>query len=125
MKKTMLITMMLVFVTTVSFASETKTNPNNDIENIVQPKVSPFVWGIVKGDLEFIKKMIAFGSDVNEESGGMTPLMYAARYNKTDIIKLLVQRGAKVNVKNAKGFNAVRFAELSNAKEAMVLLENM
>ncbi|EZH74699.1 hypothetical protein ATO12_13100 [Aquimarina atlantica] len=84
--------------------------------------VSPFCISIAKGDYEMVKKMVELGSEVNKFSEGMTPLMYAARYNRLEIIKLLVANGAKINTKNAKGYTAIKYAELSGAKEAVTLL---
>ncbi len=84
--------------------------------------VSPFCISIAKGDYEMVKKMVELGSEVNKFSEGMTPLMYAARYNRLEIIKLLVANGAKINTKNAKGYTAMKYAELSGAKEAVALL---
>ncbi|GAA4270718.1 hypothetical protein GCM10022258_00110 [Aquimarina gracilis] len=88
-------------------------------------KVNPFCMAIVKGDLEAVKKMIELGSDVNERSEGMTPLMYAARYNRVDIIKVLVEKGANIKARDSKGYKAIYFAKLSNAKEAIALLEEL
>ncbi|PKV49772.1 ankyrin repeat protein [Aquimarina sp. MAR_2010_214] len=85
-------------------------------------KVSPFCISIAKGDYEMVKKMVELGSEVNKFSDDMTPLMYAARYNRLEIIKLLVANGAKINVRNTKGYNAMKYAELSGAKEAKTLL---
>ncbi len=84
--------------------------------------VSPFCISIAKGDYEMVKKMVELGTEVNKFSEDMTPLMYAARYNRVEIIKLLVANGAKINTKNTKGYNAMKYAELSGAKEAMTLL---
>ena len=88
-------------------------------------EVSVFCKSIAKGDLEAVKKMITHGQDVNERSNGMTPLMYAARYNRVDIIKLLVSSGAKVEAKcYRRNFTALKYAKLSNATEAEKLLMN-
>lgn len=84
--------------------------------------VSPFCISIAKGDFEMVKKMVALGTEVNKPSEGMTPLMYAARYNRIEIIKLLVANGAKINKKNEKGYSAMNYAEQSGAKEAKTLL---
>jgi len=62
-------------------------------------EATPLHVAIYKGDLEFIKKLIDFGADVNEKSYGLTPLMIAARYNKVEIMKLLIAKGAKVEEK--------------------------
>ncbi|WP_461533668.1 ankyrin repeat domain-containing protein [Sinomicrobium sp.] len=86
-------------------------------------KVSPFCLAISKGDLVTVKKLIELGHNVNETSEGLTPLMYAARYNKVEIIKVLIANGAKLTAKNEKGFTALKYAELSNATEAMAVLQ--
>ncbi len=87
--------------------------------------VSPFCLSIAKGDYEMVKKMIELGTEVNKSSEGMTPLMYAARYNRVEIIKLLIANGAKINVKDRKGHTATKYAELSGAKEAKQLLSEL
>ncbi|KZS40854.1 hypothetical protein AWE51_24590 [Aquimarina aggregata] len=126
MRKTMLATLVVACLATVSsFASETRMITNSHDSEFTTFKTNPFCMAIVKGDLDAVKKMIEFGSDVNEKWDGMTPLMYAARYNRVDIIKVLVKQGAKVKAKDSKGNNALKFAKLSNAKEAMALLEEL
>lgn len=92
----------------------------------VSAKVSPFCMAIVKGDFETVKKLISMGADVNERAGnGLTPVMFAARYNRTEILQLLIEEGADIKAKNPKnGFTALRYAELSNAREAYSILEN-
>ncbi len=129
MKKVILTTLVAVFVTSMSFASEVEMTNDSHNDNLTSVrgkiKVNPFCMAIVKGDLETVKKLIELGSDVNEKSEGMTPLMYAARYNRTGIIKVLVDKGAKIKTKDSKGYSAMKFAKLSNAKEAMILLEKL
>jgi ankyrin repeat protein len=115
----------LIACLTISFAFA--SDPINDLNSFKVTKteiinVSPFCISIVKGDLEFVKKMIKLGSDVNKQSNGLTPLMYAARHGRLEIIKLLVANGAKINRKNEKGYNAMKYAKLSSAKEAITLL---
>ncbi len=125
MKKTFLFTLMVVFISTMSFATEANTtNDTNEFETVI-PQTSPFCMAIVKGDTDTVKKLIELGTDVNQKSNGMTPLMYAARYNKVDIIKLLVKKGAKIKARNDKGYTALKFAKLSNAKEAIAILEEL
>ncbi|SFW25998.1 Ankyrin repeat-containing protein [Sinomicrobium oceani] len=126
MKKTALILAGIVMVTfgTSSFASPEKPFKNYKVEVSKTPNVSPLCLAISKGDTETVRKFIELGSDINEKSGGMTPLMYAARYNKTEIIKMLIANGAKLRVKDDKGFTALKHAELSNATEAATLIKN-
>lgn len=88
-------------------------------------KNTPLCIAIQKGELDFVKKLIEYGADVNEKSFGMTPLMIAARYNKVEIIKILLDHGARQNEKDDKGFTALKYAQLSYAKEAEVLLKSV
>ncbi len=92
------------------------------VEKTEVVNVSPFCISIAKGDYEMVKKMVELGTEVNKTSEGMTPLMYAARYNRVEIIKLLVANGAAINVKDKKGFTALKYAELSGADNAKSLL---
>lgn len=85
---------------------------------------TPLCVAISKGEVEVVKKFIEYGADVNEKSNGMTPLMVAARFNNTEIIKYLVSKGANVKEKCEKGYTALKYAELSNAKDAVALLKS-
>lgn len=106
----------------VAIASTTE-NGTEKLTVTTNKSVSPLCQAIAKGDLETVKKMVEFGSDINQTSNGMTPLMYAARYNKVEIVKLLLANGAKSNVKDDKGFTALKHAELSNASETIEVLK--
>ena len=118
MKKTIIISAIaLCFsVVSVNANSITENVKNQSVETLV--KVSPFCISVAKGDLETVKKLINLGTDVNQKSNGMTPAMYAARFNRTEILKLLISNGANLKVKSDKGMTAKKYAELSNAKEA-------
>jgi len=108
----------------VAIASTTTGNGNTEKLVITTNKtVSPLCQAITKGDIETVKKLVEFGTDVNSTSNGMTPLMFAARYNKFEIVKLLLDNGAKVNTKDPKGYTALKHAELSNATESIELLK--
>lgn len=107
----------------VAIAANTETGLTEKIVVVKNKNVNPLCQAIAKGDVDTVKKMIEFGTDVNATSNGMTPLMFAARYNKVEIVKLLLQNGAKVNVKDEKGFTALKHAELSNATEAADLIK--
>ncbi|WP_298154276.1 ankyrin repeat domain-containing protein [Flavobacterium sp.] len=86
---------------------------------------SPLCLAIAKGDIEVVKKFIEYGASVNETSNGMTPLMFAARYNQVAIMKLLVENGADVKAKDTKGFTAMKHAENSKATEAIEYLKGI
>ncbi|WP_246849156.1 ankyrin repeat domain-containing protein [Aquimarina sp. U1-2] len=114
---------LLTMMVSISFAKETVTSTSlNSVDYVETPRVTPFCLSIVKGDYEMVRKLIDLGTEVNQSSRGMTPLMYAARYNRVEIIKLLIDHGAKLKAKDSKGFTALEYAELSGAKDAQTLL---
>jgi ankyrin repeat protein len=113
----------LVAFANVSLASN--GNSFSEIKNKIEfsETITPLSVAISKGDIESVKKFIEYGADVNEKSNGMSPLMIAARYNKTEIIKFLLSKGARLNEKDENGFTALKYAELSNANEAIQFLK--
>jgi ankyrin repeat protein len=126
MKKTIVyLGVALVAFTNVSLASNFNSLSNDKITVSVYEDVSPLCIAISKGDVESVKKIIEYGADVNEKSNGMTPLMFAARYNKVEILKFLVSKGAKITAKDEKGFTALKYAELSNAFDAIQYLKQV
>ncbi|MEH6771838.1 ankyrin repeat domain-containing protein [Maribacter arcticus] len=125
MKKSIL-TLSIVVVTMVSnlMANEI-TQPTSVLNNelITNVEVSSFCKAVIQGDVLTVKRLIVLGEDVNQKSIGMTPAMYAARYNKSEVLSLLIKNGANLNMKSNQGFTVKRYAELSNAQEALVIIE--
>ena len=113
----------LIATANVLLASNVHTfsNVTNRMEHY--ENVTPLCNAIFKGDIESIKKFVEYGADVNEKSNGLTPLMIAARYNKVEIIKFLLAKGANSKEKDDNGYTALKYAELSNANEAIQLLK--
>jgi ankyrin repeat protein len=92
-------------------------------EKHIKFDISPLNVAICKGDIEIVKKLIEEGASVNKVSGGLTPLMTAARYNKVEIIKLLILKGANPYTTADNGYTALRFAEVSKAVDAVAVLK--
>ena len=53
----------------------------------------------------------------------MTPVMYAAKFNRTEILKLLISKGVNLKQKSNQGMTALKYAELSNAQEAVEIIK--
>jgi ankyrin repeat protein len=124
MKKTIIyLGLALVSIANVTFAS-TAENFSNQKE-LVYNTNTPLCNAIAKGDIETVKKFIEYGADVNQTQNGMTPLMTAARYNRVDILKYLLEKGAEIDAKDERGNNALKYATLSNAKEAEAFLKQV
>ncbi|XLS28354.1 ankyrin repeat domain-containing protein [Flavobacteriaceae bacterium M23B6Z8] len=125
MKKTILtVTLGILCVTTSLFASARTeiTTGTFDNETILTEVVNDFCMAIIKGDKAAVEKFIEMGENVNQQSNGMTPVMYAARYNRTEILKALIQHGANLKAKSFEGHRALKYAELSGADDAAEII---
>ena len=123
MKKTIIISAIALglSITSVSASEVNSFNVPESVQEITN--VNPFCVSIAKGDIETVKKLIDLGTNVNEKSNGMTPAMYAAKFNRCEILKLLISKGAKLKVKSAKGITALKYAQLHKAEKAEAILK--
>ncbi|MBN2774260.1 MAG: ankyrin repeat domain-containing protein [Prolixibacteraceae bacterium] len=67
---------------------------------------------IVSGNLDIVKQHIAAGTDINkkDQMSGTTPLITAATFGKTDIVKVLLDANANPDLKNNEGSTALHAA---------------
>ena len=128
MNRTILVLAAVVLFVTSSISADT-TNPiissSYKVNMTKITKVNTFCLAIAKGDYTMVEKLIEMGTNVNEYSHGKTPLMYAARYNRVEIAKLLIANGAKIKSKDTKGQTALRYAELANANAVVTLIKSV
>lgn len=67
--------------------------------------------GITKSNIERVKKAIEAGADVNKKISMKEPLMWALETShRTDIIQLLIDKGADVNASDIKGSMLMQYA---------------
>ncbi|WP_298794546.1 ankyrin repeat domain-containing protein [uncultured Allomuricauda sp.] len=126
MRKTILtVAAAFMFVVTGAFAAEPSTSVEEDlIVSAIPDELSSFCKAILKGDVGTVKKLIELGEDVNKKSMGMAPIHFAARYNQSEILELLIANGADVKKRCDKGYTAKKYAELSNATAALEILKS-
>lgn len=126
MRKTVLTvaTAFLLLVTGVYAENNEKSDLTTTITAVEEFKLNSFCKAIMQGDYDTVKRMIELGEDVNKKSLGMSPAIFAARYNKAEILQLLIENGADLKAKCDKGFTVKRHAELSNATDALAVIEN-
>lgn len=123
MKKTILILGMVLLSGTM-LANENVREVHRESKIINAFEINSFCKAIVQGDLDLVKKMIALGEDVNQKSLGKTPAHYAARYNKPEILELLIQSGANLKKRCDQGYTVKKYAELAKAQEALIIIKN-
>ncbi len=115
-----------VFAVLFAFGSLNASNINTEnviIETSV-PDITSFCRLIQKGNIEAVKAMIKSGENVNQKSKGLTPLMFAARHNRSDIAKLLIANGANLKIRSDKGkMTALDMAKKFKANETMEVIK--
>lgn len=94
------------------------------IPTTVNEEINLLCKAAMEGDVDQVRSLIALGNEPNEKSLGLTPAMYAARYNKADVLKVLLLNGANLAIKSDKGYTAKEYAEMSNAKEALLVMDS-
>lgn len=125
MRKTIL-TVAVAFMVGVTGVMAEETTSQIDMPSIETYKnvdVSTFCKAIMEGDFETVKRLIDLGEDVNKKSLGMTPAIFAARYNKAEILQLLIDNGADLRIKSDKGYSVKKYAKLSKAIDALGVIE--
>lgn len=125
MRKTIL-TVAVAFLITVTGVIAKETTSQIDVSRIKTYEnfdINSFCKAIMQGDIEIVKRLIDLGEDVNKKSLGMTPAIFAARYNKAEILQLLIDSGADLRIKSDKGYSVKKYAELSNAMDALSVIE--
>lgn len=125
MKKTVIILgiALAAMSTNVSKASNIKLLVKNPIDSPAD-EVSSLHYAVCAGDIENVKKLIGYGVNVNKLVRDMSPLMLAARFNKFEIIVVLLASGANPRIENEKGLRAINFAEYAKATESIAILKN-
>jgi ankyrin repeat protein len=122
MKKVLLALLVVVSTGINSSAANNSTNSENLVQVVLQQKVNTICKLIQLGEIDAVKNLIKNGTNVNQKSCGMTPLMYAARQNKAEIVKLLLSKGAKLKTRSDKGYTALDYARNSKATESYNLI---
>ncbi|MFI4983966.1 MAG: ankyrin repeat domain-containing protein, partial [Rickettsiales bacterium] len=88
-----------------------------DAQNIYG--LTPLAKAVVEGNLEAVKALMMGGANINiPDKQGNTPLMYAAQFNRKEIlIELLKDPRIDVNAANKVGITAYMLAAINSGKD--------
>ena len=81
------------------------------------------IWTAAKtGNIEAVKQHLAAGADVNAKDGigGTTPLHKAAHFRRREVVELLIDKGADVNVKGTGGLTPLHIAKTKEITELLI-----
>ncbi|MGH9429838.1 MAG: ankyrin repeat domain-containing protein, partial [Terriglobia bacterium] len=82
---------------------------------------STLTVAVFRGDLPKVSALLAAGANPNaaDKSNGVTVLMVAATYGHTDIVRVLLEKGAKVDAQNREGATALMLASMQGHVETV------
>jgi ankyrin repeat protein len=94
--------------------------PRTNVEIRTPEGESPLMIAALKGRLNFVKKLIARGADVNKP--GWTPLHYAATGGHLEIMALLLDQNAYIDAASPHGTTPLMMAAQYASADAVKLL---
>ena len=75
---------------------------------------SDLVMLVYTGKTDAVLRLLNQGADPNRLSGDLTPLIAAVKTQRENLVALLLENGAKVDVKNKQGATALMYAVQTN-----------
>jgi ankyrin repeat protein len=105
-----------------------RNRQNNAIQFLLQNGAIPngeiLLLTMERQRFDLAKQFIEAGADVNyrypltkNDADGMAPLLYASKWGNFEIVKLLVEKGANINIKAVNGDTALSIARKNNNDE--------
>ena len=94
--------------------------PRTNIDIRTPEDESPLMIAALKGRLDFVKRLLARGADVNKT--GWTPLHYAASGGHRDIMQLLLDHHAYIDAESPNGTTPLMMAAGYSSDAAVKLL---
>ena len=95
----------------------------NDAD-VNKPGWTPLHYAASTGQVAVIEFLLENSAYIDAESpNGSTPLMMAAMYGSPESVKVLIQAGADLGIKNQLGLTAFDFAVRGNRQNAKELIE--
>lgn len=97
-----------------------------DVDQTDSDGITSLSWAAIANRVDMAKLLIARGADVNHvDRKGMTPLLYAASVDFGDAatVELLIRSGARLDVRNKEGLNALNLARKYNHTHLIASLQ--
>ncbi len=110
-------------------SKDSKDTESFDLSKLTLHKNTLFINALSKGQYQFVKFLIEeLDCDINsvlDERTRVTPLMLAAKARDSVSVRYLIDKGAKIDQKDANGFTALMHACASGStNSAQFLIEN-
>ena len=89
----------------------------NDCFELEEKTYSLFAIAIKMDKQKIFSKLINQKADLNKICEDKSPLMFAAKYGKSAMVKQLIEAGANADLRNSKSANAFYYAQKYKQKE--------
>lgn len=101
-----------------------ESDKSTKTESLVDKPKIDIQTAIISDNLDIVKQHIEAGTDINkkEQMSGSTPLISAATFGKTAIVKALIDAKADLSIKNNEGATALHTAAFFCRVEIVQLL---
>ncbi|WP_296380805.1 ankyrin repeat domain-containing protein, partial [Winogradskyella sp.] len=76
-------------ISNLNASNEISTSNVNEV-TVKTIEVSPLCKAVATGNTDEVYRLIKAGANVNTKSNGMLPIHYAAKFNRVDMIKILI-----------------------------------
>jgi hypothetical protein len=112
----------------ITASCQTKEGTAQGTKSAAKPSVKPpqidIHTAVLTENVDAVRQHLAAGTNVNEKDpfGGSSPLISAALFGKTDMVKLLVESGADLNFKNNDGSTPLHVAAFFCRPEIVKIL---
>lgn len=104
----------LLFLVAISFANYVwkllPTGVEPQAKTSGEDAAAALSKAVGRGEMSLVRRLLDMGVDPNATVEGRTPLMVAAEHGYTDMVQLLLERGADANAKNEAGQTAGEIA---------------
>lgn len=92
--------------------------------DVNKPGWAPLHYAATGGHLDIRRQLLEAHAFIDAESpNGTTPLMMAAFYGTPEAVKLLIEAGADIGMRNQKGMTALDFAQRAERQNSIELLQ--
>ena len=119
-------------VTEEALIANVQTNDAEVVRGLLTAGVTPdaqdeqdvpaLIWASDLGYAGIAEQLIAHGARIDTRENGVSPLMIAAMEGHSDVVEILLEADANVDLQNQEGMTALMSAAFSGHKEIVKLL---
>ncbi len=96
-------------------------SPGLDVDTASEYGETALMLAAFKGNITLLNELLSHGAGINRV-GGWTPLHYAATEGHDEVVRILLEKGARVNVQTAAGVTPLYMAARKPSRKVVMQL---